>query len=818
MVSRTAYRKDIGREIRRAPGRFLSLLLITALGVAIYVGVQYTPEDMRLTARRFYRAQHLQDIHLLSVYGFNEDDLEAARSLDGLSVSPSYARDALVRDGEREQVARLLSLPPDGAVNRPLLLSGRMPERDDECLVDPGFRRQMGDGDSLTLAAPEGENVTADLTATQLTIVGVAQDPRYISGERGNSALGNGRVQFYVLLPESAFSMGAYTELNVSVDSAAELDPYSEAYQEAIRGAKLELEELGERRARDAGPVPPGYPAPKWHVFDRDQLPGFVGYEEDTAGVKSIAAVFPVIFFLVAALVSLTSMTRMVEEHRMQIGTYKALGYGTAAVQWKYVSYALLSSLLGGLAGIALGRRLLPCLINNAYSIVYDFPPLAMSLNPSYAVIAVAAGVVSIVGATLITCGREIRPAAAMLLRPKPPGKGKRILLERVTPVWRRMSFISKVTARNLFRYKKRFLMTMLGITGCTALLLTGFGLSDSITDIAVRQFEALSLYGLQVNYRASAPEAELERMHRTLDDSPIVDGYILTRHRRLEMSGKPADVNVVSVSDPSALEDYLILRNRKTKEPVPWADGGALISEKLSYTLDVGPGGTLTLVDDNHESYDIPISGIVEHYVNHYVFMTDALYARVFGESAEPNCVYARLAPEATEEGERVLAEELTRLDAVGFLMFTSRMARSVGNMIKSMDFVVYVLLVSAAALAFIVLFNLTNINISERVRELATIKVLGFTGGELAMYMYRENLWLTLFGALSGLVGGYFLHRYIILTVEVEMVMFCRDIHLFGYLASVALTFLFAMLVNLAMYPRLAKIDMVESLKSVE
>lgn len=1088
-ISHNSYRKDILREIRRTPGRFMSLFLITMLGVAIFVGVQYTPLDMRYTGELFYRDRLLQDFHIFSNYGFDDQNVEALRSIDGLHVTPSYSRDVYIHSQDRGYVAHVMSLSPDETrdINLPLLVSGRMPERADECLVDVDFYSVMGAdfGDKLTLSGTADEDVSESLAITEFTIVGVAQDARYISGDRGNSALGSGRVSFYLLLPEDAFSYEVYTELNVRLDASLTLDPFSAEYKSLISDMQHTLEDMGaiqaERRFEDiqreahdklnearqeladgirerdeklvdaekkikdaeqeladgrqewldgqetleretadarqklddgyaelnrnqrrlnqnlsevnaglaqlndakqvldktqvtleqgkaeldrlksstdalrtqAEAMPDGTPEkamlltqadamqaawneqsgvwaagwaqyeaglaqwnansetlqqasvdiangqreldkarkelengeaeleqalvdgqkeladaeqklsdgeaelaearedyetgkdesaqeiadaqqkiddaeadlsdldePKWYVLDRDMLPGFAGYEDDTANVKAIAAVFPAIFFIVAALVGLTSMTRMVEEHRTQMGIYKALGYETAAIDWKYVSYALLSSLTGSFAGVALGRWLLPHFISSAYGILYDLPPLSWSSNASFGIFAISAGVGSIVGATLAACIRETRNSAAYLLRPKPPAKGKRIFMERITFLWKRMDFISKVTARNLFRYKKRFLMTVLGIAGCTALLLTGFGLRDSILDIAKKQFGELSLYDLQISFDDAAPQEQLDEIASFLEESPVVSSAITIRVQSMEATNgeAPIDVYLTVTDNPDSIRDYLLLRSRQTGENLPWNGSGVLISEKLGYTLGVKPGDMLTLVNDDHESFQLPIDGIAEHYVQHYVYINDSLYRQVFGTESEPNCYYVLLNDDFGQDMEDALSESLMQMDAVRGMGFTSTVMRNVSDMVQAMNFVVYVLLLSAAALAFIVLLNLTNINVAERIRELATIKVLGFTGSELAMYIYRENLWLTLFGTLAGLVGGFFLHRYVILTAEVNLVMFARDVHFISYVGSVALTIVFALLVNLVMYPRLNRINMIESLKSVE
>ncbi|SCJ25619.1 outer membrane-specific lipoprotein transporter subunit LolE [uncultured Clostridium sp.] len=561
----------------------------------------------------------------------------------------------------------------------------------------------------------------------------------------------------------------------------------------------------------------------RWYVLDRRDNAGFSGYDEDAARVTAVADVFPVLFFLVAALVSLTTMTRMVEEQRTHIGVLKALGYRPWAVAFKYVAYALLSTLLGCALGMMAGFWGLPRVISSVYAILYTVPPVQTPFIPSYAIGATLLAVACTALSAFAACAATLREAPSQLLRPRAPKAGRRVILERIGWFWRRLSFIRKVTARNLLRYQRRFWMTVLGIAGCMALLLTGFGLRDSIMSIVPRQFEGISHYQLMVSVDPDAAAGDLKAVAAALKGPDGAASTLMVSMQNMQATGPNGggsnDAIVVALEEGETLGDYISLHPRASEEETVVTGGEAVITEKLASLLGIGVGDALTLKapGNGEEPVSVVVGAIVENYVYHYVYLTQEGYAAAFGKAAQPNTYLCRLEGEDAARDD-ALAQKLTANAAVRQVRFTTKGLEDINQMLSSINYVVYVIIIAAGALAFVVLYNLANINITERTRELATIKVLGFYDGEVTAYVCRENALLTVLGILLGLVGGYFLHQYVVVTCEVDMVMFGREIAPMSYLYAAGMTALFAALVNLVLHRKLQKIDMIEALKSVE
>ena len=558
---------------------------------------------------------------------------------------------------------------------------------------------------------------------------------------------------------------------------------------------------------------------PEWYVLERGANPGYQSFVEDTDKVQAIGRVFPLIFFIVAALVSLTTMTRLVEERRTEIGTLKSLGYSNGRIASKYLIYAIAPTLLGGLFGGWVGMKLFPKLIIDAYNMLYTTPPPSVPIDMGYWAVSVGMAVACTVLAALFACLNELRAVPSALMRPKAPKAGKRIIWERITFLWRLFSFTVKVTIRNLTRYKKRFLMTVIGISGCTALLVTGFGLRDSISGIIGVQFGEISEYNMTVSFRDSAKSADLTNVSALLASDAHVKAQLLARQKSVDAGADLNSTKMVSLVVPEsaeALERFIVFRDRKTYVPYSLPDDGVIITEKLSRETGLRVGDSIVLNADG-EVVSVPIRAITEHYFLHYVYMAPGLYAQLFGKTAEQNTIFV-ISDDESKPVRNELAALVLEENGVSGVGFTKTMEETFTDIIDSLDFVIIVLIVSAGALAFVVLLNLTNINISERVRELATIAVLGFTDSEISAYIYRENVILTFIGALAGLGLGVVLHGYILQTVETDMFMFGMKIETASFVYSVILTFVFAAIVNALTAGKLKKIDMVEALKSVE
>ena len=587
-------------------------------------------------------------------------------------------------------------------------------------------------------------------------------------------------------------------------DGKAEADGKIADAQQKLDDARDELDQVEECQ---------------WYILGRNTNVGFVSFAQDTERVSNLATIFPVIFFLVAALACLTTMTRMVEEQRTEIGALKAMGFSRLSISKKYIGYAFLASLLGGVIGLGVGATLIPAVVANAFGIMYAMPPLEFREQNALCVLSVLAAVACTTGAALWACLSTLMAAPANLMRPKAPKAGKRVFLERVRPVWRRLSFTWKVTMRNLFRYQRRFWMTVIGIGGCTALIVTGFGLHESIFSILNQQFYHVFLYDAILGLDKKAGADNLETVDGYLSGSPWVEDHLLTSQTLLEAStnGPAHDAYLFVVDDQERFMEFIQLGHRTDDEPVRLSGDGVVVTEKLSELLEVSVGDAITL-DYDGRRVEARVADIAENYAYHYIYLSAECYQALFGEPSEHNAMLLRYADGAGEAESDTVSADLMAMDGVDSYSYIATLRDNFTDSMEAIDYAVVIIITAAAALAFVVLYNLTNINITERVRELATLKVLGFFDREVTAYVYRENLFLTLFGIVLGLGMGRFLHSWTVLTVEVDLVMFGRTAPLYAYCLAAVLTVVFSIAVNIAAHYKLKKVDMVESLKTVE
>ena len=587
-------------------------------------------------------------------------------------------------------------------------------------------------------------------------------------------------------------------------------DGYAEAQPE-LADARQQIAD-GEQELKDLE-------KPEWYVMDREDVTSAKGFADDAERIDNIGQVFPWIFFLVAALISLTTMTRMVEEQRQQIGTLKALGYRDGAIAVKYLCYAMLATVTGAVIGVVIGEKLFPWVIMNAYGMLYlGLPEYLTPLNWEQGLLAILTSIACTGLATLFSCWREMRAKPSELMRPEPPKNGRRVLLERVTILWKHLSFTQKSTVRNLFRYKKRFFMTVIGIGGCMGLMLVGFGLQDSITAIAKNQFVELFTYQAAVVVNSESKEQK----DALREQAEMFDGMGSTLEmfaQNVELTAGDESMSAIMEvpQDPSVVDQFFTFRDRRSKESYEFPEDGIAISEKTAKMLGVSVGDTIKVGEENKEGREVTISIIIENYVEHYIFMAPSLYESVWQETPDYNQILMKY-EDTSDRYEENLGQMMIEQDGVVGVTFVSDLEAEIDDMLQALNIVIVVLIVSAGLLAFVVLYNLNNINITERKRELATLKVLGFYDMEVAEYVYRENVILTILGILAGAGIGLALHQYIIHTVEVDMMMFGRTVFPRSYLFSGLLTLVFSLFVNYMMYYRLKKIDMIESLKSVE
>ncbi len=835
------------REIGRSPARFLSIAAISFIAVAFFAGVRAAAPDMRLSADAYLDSTDAADLSLLSASGFTADDVRAIEQTPGVeAVMAGVSQDVMMGWGDSLQAnIKLISMPlsiqediwtekpalmnldrykyDDQArwLGKPVVTQGRLPENRNEIALDSRFAAQQG--------IQVGTRVTCTTSSgtLEMSVSGLVDSPYYIGLERGSSRIGTGASDGFAYamgddiaalatrMPLATLLNTTYTQVWVKAEGVTELNSFSDGYEAALEPLEERLEALGEDRAGED----------EWYVLDRGGFSTDIdSYGQDAERVAAIGLVFPILFFVVAILVSLTTMTRMVEEQRTQMGTYKALGYSSASIAGQYMAYAIVAAASGAILGLCLGFWLFPTIIMSVYGIMYTVPEALTPFHGTLALQSMMAVLLCVVGGTWAACGAAMHAPPAVLMRPKSPPMGKRVLLERIKPLWRRLSFHGKVTARNLFRYKKRFLMSVLGIAGSCALILTGFGLRDSITLSLEGQFDQIWQMDAMINLSKSMAEADFREMCEPLITPERFNQWV-TGYQQLsdvENAARPeddgvADCYVTAVGRGQEQAFYQMVEMLSPRgQPVSLDASGVVITEKLARLagLSVGDQITFTL---SGKSCQAQVTGIVRNYVYHYVYMTQDLYEALTGEQMPFSMVYATLQDDSAA-GREEAATALYANPRIASVNFVYDIRDQLDGMLASIDSVVIVLVVSSAALAYVVLYNLTNINILERSRELATLRVLGFNDQEMYSYIFRENYLITAIGILFGLGLGAVLHSFVITTCEVDIMLFIKKAQPISFAYAAAMTAVFSVIVNATMRRRIRSVDMVESLKSIE
>lgn len=847
---KSAMWRNIYKEIRTTFSRFMAIFVIVMLGVSLFAGLKATAPVMKNTADHYFDEQNLMDIRLISTLGFSEEDVAAVKDVSGIrDVMASYSSDALIESKSGLKAARIhalhIDLPGEQQMNRPVLVEGRLPEKSGECLLDKGKADvNLGViGSTITISGQNAGEILDRFNVHEYTITGIVESPCYISIQRGTTNIGNGSIAGFLMIPGEDFKSDYYTELFATVEGASELLSYSDEYANLIQNTVESLETLaGDREAIRYNDIIriaaekynkaqieltnmqldiKKIEKPVWYVMGRNTNPGFAGFGDDAERIDAITTVFPLFFFLVAALVCLTTMTRMIEEQRTQIGILKALGYSKSAIASKYLIYAGLACILGSIAGMIVGFMLFPSVIYKAYCIIYTLPPAILSFNLKYAIASSLTAIFCTTLATLLACYHELLSVPAELTRPRAPTPGRRVLLENIPFLWNRLSFTKKVTARNLFRYKKRIFMTIIGIGGCTALLLTGFGLRDSIMGIISRQFGDIHSYDMIVSLTDASDSAQKTQLNDELISFSNESLYVMQTSVDISTQDEKIAAYLIVPENAEKLNDFVSFRERVTNEALPFPQPGKVIlSEKLAALMEINIDDEIIIKRGEVDEVKAIVGGITENYIEHYMYISAEYYSIAFEEAPAYKQILCKLpnAESVTEEDEQSISAEIMKLDNVSSVIFSATSRRGFSDTVMSLDSVVILIIICASLLAFVVLYNLTNINITERIREIATIKVLGFFDREVSAYVFRENIILTIIGIILGLIGGIFLHQFVVQTSEVDMVMFERNIKVLSFIWAIVFTFLFADLVHLIMYFRLRKISMVESLKSAE
>lgn len=590
-----------------------------------------------------------------------------------------------------------------------------------------------------------------------------------------------------------------------------ELNQKKQEFEEKIADAEENLTDAKEKILEIENPI--------WYILDRNANAGYVSFIQDTQSIENIGKVFPIMFFIVAALISLTSMTRMVEEQRMQIGTLKALGYSKLQIMGKYIIYAGLACIIGSILGMSIGFILLPKIIWMMYGMMYQMTEIVICFNLKYGGMGLVFISICILGATIYTVLKELINTPAVLMRPKAPKSGNRVLLEKIPFIWKNLNFSQKVTVRNLFRYKKRFYMTVIGILGCTALILTGFGIKDSVTRIIPNQFEKIFVYDMQINLKDSLTDIEKQKLIFELDENEKIQKIVsIYMTSATIINGENSeDAQIIVPEEENELDGIINMIDINKKEEVKLKENEICVTDKTAQLLGVKQGDTITLKDSEENQIQVKISNIVENYVQHYIFMSKSTYENLYKEKYTTNVLLSKNI-DLTDEEQDKLVSDIMEKRGVSVVTNMEASVKTIEDMMSLLNYVVIVLIISAGLLAFVVLYNLSNVNISERIRELATIKVLGFYDKEVYHYVVRETVILTAIGIILGLVAGYFLNYYIMGTCEINMLRFSKTIEPISYVYASIITIVFTIIVNIATYFALKKIDMIESLKSVE
>ncbi len=816
--------KDSIKEIKNTYKRFISILLMAFLGVGFFAGLRAASPDMIDTFDQFYEDNQVYDIQIVSTLGLTDDDIEKLEKVEEVeNVVGSFEKDGIIDIDNKEIVTKLITI---GEINKPILIDGSMPKNDNECLVEEVFlksnNKQINDIVDVEIedTIDVHGNKKSYLKNSQMKIVGTVQSPLYISRDRGTSKLGTGKISYYMYIPkENINANDAYTSIYLTTKNEKNYETSTQKYEDYIEEVKDNIEQIKDEREQSRKiQTLNGIETAKWYILDRNSNEGYVGFIQSTKSIAKISQVFPIVFFAVAALISLTSMTRMVEEQRTQIGTLKALGYNQLQIINKYILYASLASIIGGISGMCVGFATLPQIIWMLYMMMYQITPKAiLSFNWKYGTIGLLLICICIIGATIYSAIRELKETPAALMRPKAPKSGNRVLLERIPFIWKHLNFSHKVTVRNIFRYKKRFLMTIIGIFGCTSLIVTGFGIKDSISVIIPNQFEKVFDYNMQVNLKDNLASDEKQNFIDELKDreevQKIVETYMTSA--TVVKGDKQEDVQIIVPKDEFG--GLINVNDLKTKQNLKLKDNEIYLTDKCAKLISAKAGDTIILKDINNNEVEAKISNIVENYVSHYVYMSKTMYENLYGKDYSTNVILSKNI-EMTDEAEDEFVTELMNKNEVSSANRISTILGALDDTIKSLDFVVIILIVSAGLLAFVVLYNLANVNISERIRELATIKVLGFYDKEVYDYVTRETTILTAIGIVLGLFGGYCLNYYLIGTCEINTLRFSKIVSPISYVYAAAITIIFTLIVNLATYFALKKIDMIESLKSVE
>ena len=818
---KTKLLKHIFMKIKDNYKRFLSLICMAFLGVGFYAGIQSSSPDMLKTLDNFYDENNVYDISVISNVGLTEDDLLKLSKIKNVELAINIQeKDTYLEIEENNYVVKLIEY--NSQMNNVYIKEGRLPKNSNEVSVD----NALLENNNLKL----GDNITID--GKKYSIVGNVISPLYFSAERPNSNLGSGKVDYYIYVYNGSLDLEAYSNIYITVKGAKKYLTNSDSYKKLINNVKKDIDLIKDKQQDirydelysdiiETGEMygisidESKFIKPKWYIYDRLDNASYKELINASDNLKKIGNIFPIIFFAISVLVSLISMMRMIEEDRVENGTLKSLGYNSFHITLKYVIYSLLATTIGSSVGAIFGSYMIPSVIWNIYKKIFFIPKFIYLLKSDYNALGLWICILCICGTSVIVCIKNLREVPANLMRPKAPKSGKKILLERINFIWKKLKFSDKITIRNIFRYKSRVITTILGIAGCTALILAGFGLKDSIKDVIDFQFNNIIKYDKLLMTNESINQIDIEK--ELLNDDKVENfTNVNTQNIKVLFNDEEEEVTMITPEDFNSISKSISLIDLKTNNVINnISDNSCIISEKTAKLLDIDVGDKISLLDNDNNKYDIKVSYIIKNYINQYLYINNNTYNNLF-KDYKINSVLISLKDE--DKNSKEFDKKYISNGYALTIVDNDDIKSSMNDMLSSIDSIVAILIIAAASLAFVVLYNLSNINISERKREIATLKVLGFYPSEVDKYINRETVLLTILGIGIGLLFGSYLSHFIISTCEPDYIMFDRHVYTLSYFYSLFITVIFTIIVTIVTHFNLKKINMVTSLKNVE
>lgn len=818
---KTKLLKHIFMKIKDNYKRFLSLICMAFLGVGFYAGIQSSSPDMLKTLDNFYDENNVYDISVISNVGLTEDDLLKLSKIKNVELAINIQeKDTYLEIEENNYVVKLIEY--NSQMNNVYIKEGRLPKNNNEVSVD----NALLENNNLKL----GDSITID--GKKYSIVGNVISPLYFSAERPNSNLGSGKVDYYIYVYNGSLDLEAYSNIYITVKGAKKYLTNSDSYKKLINNVKKDIDLIKDKQQNirydelysdiietsemyGISIDESNFIKPKWYIYDRLDNTSYKELINASDNLKKIGNIFPIIFFAISVLVSLISMMRMIEEDRVENGTLKSLGYNSFHITLKYVIYSLLATTIGSSVGAIFGSYMIPSVIWNIYKKIFFIPKFIYLLKSDYNALGLWICILCICGTSVIVCIKNLREVPANLMRPKAPKSGKKILLERINFIWKKLKFSDKITIRNIFRYKSRVITTVLGIAGCTSLILAGFGLKDSIKDVTDFQFNNIIKYDKLLMTNESINQIDIEK--ELLNDDKVENfTNVNTQNIKVLFNDEEQEVTMITPDDFNSISKSISLIDLKTNNIIDnISDNSCIISEKTAKLLDIDVGDKISLLDNDNNKYDIKVSYIIKNYINQYLYINKNTYNNLFN-NYKINSILISLKDE--DKNSKEFDKKYISNGYALTIVDNDDMKNSMNDMLGSIDSIVAILIIAAASLAFVVLYNLSNINISERKREIATLKVLGFYPSEVDKYINRETVLLTILGIGIGLLFGSYLSHFIISTCEPDYIMFDRHVYTLSYFYSLFITVIFTIIVTIATHFNLKKINMVTSLKNVE